>query len=131
MNTAGVRVVRSTEWQSHHGGSCGYHAGGLYGQLTECELADGTRFYVRENNQQSSFDRFVMSSNARQGIKKGRYVPGVQVLELAAPATKWAACAAAVAAADSLGRPVQPNRAFTAEWAEAHLGQNTRRRRGR
>lgn len=112
-----MHVVDTIDWLVHDYGKNSPAAGGIHGQLTHCRLDDGTEFYVRENARLHSIDHFCMSAGARQGRKMGDSNPGVQVLELCAPAARWRAVAELVRAADKLGRPVVSNRRFTVEWA--------------
>lgn len=67
------------------------------GQVTKIRIA-GAVAYVREN-----------------------VVQLTQVLELCAPEHLWAEIASVIALEDHLKRPVQQNKDFTSEWAEAAL----------
>lgn len=79
-------------------------------------------FYIRENV--GGIDRFLTSSAARLGMKKGQNPSGsFQVLDLCAPKEKWEAIAAAVRAEDQLARPVRRHLQFTADWAEEKLAE--------
>lgn len=113
-----IEVLATATWQVHRG-TIGTQ-GGIDGRLTKCRVGR-TVFYVREN---VAMDRFHMSSNERQGLKRGsvsRRHP--QILELLAPPKLWDALAELVAGADGLKRPVRKNRNFTRAWAERQFAK--------
>ena len=115
-----IEVLQTGSWRVHSGGAWSGESGGIVGQLTKCRL-DGVVFYLRENL--GGVDPFFISSSARLGMKKGQNpAHSTQVLDLAAPAERWGEIAAAVRAADGMGRPVRRHARFTADWAEQRLG---------
>jgi hypothetical protein len=115
---AAIEVLEQADWQVHPG-TIG-QLGGIVGRLSRCRLGDAL-FFVREN---VALDRFHMSSGERQGLKRGSLARRHgQILELLAPPERWDEFAAAVAAADGLGRPVRRNRNFTWAWAERQFAK--------
>lgn len=112
-----LTVLGKCYWLIHWGG-CNNPEGGIEGQLTKCQLADGLVFYVRENAARA---HFATSSNARIAMKRGEKAGGVDVLELCCRADRWEEVADLVARLDPMGRRVRANQRFTKDWAEAEL----------
>ncbi len=114
MTARSLVVIRATRWIMH---SSPFNAAtGVDGQLTEI-VVDGVHAFVRENRELA---HFYVSSAERLRMKKssGRTLPGVDVLELCAPAHAWEAIAAEVRRRDGLDRRVRRNQRFTVRWAE-------------
>lgn len=103
----------------HHAGSQGNTGGGISGQMTQgwwprSEHHRGTVFFVREGIYGGELGHFMIASNQRLAMKRGRVPRGfIQVLHLAAPDAVWDAIAEAVQAADPLHRPVRRHARWT------------------
>lgn len=96
------------------------HGNGMEGQLVELQACAGAwtgTVYVRERAV-SDMPSFYINSAVRNGQRHNGDPNARQVLQLCAPAERWDAIAKTVADMDSLRRPVERARGFTAAWAE-------------